>query len=199
MEIKYKDIILRDMVASDIDDWIRWYNEDTQWSDWDAPDEPVESVDPNKYREEIAKKLKVPLKGFRNSFEIDTADGDHIGNVTSYAVNDSYEWIFWQEARESGNFIPTIGIDICDSRFWGRGLGTQALTAFIHHYLDAGFLEICLQTWSGNARMIRCAQKIGFTECSRIVGNRLIRGSSYDSLTFKLDLTKFHNFLLENA
>lgn len=200
MEIKYKDIILRDMVESDIDDWIRWYNVETEWGDWDAPDEELEPVDPEKFRTESLETLNWPWeKDFRNFFELDTAEGNHIGMVSSYAIDESYKWMSWKDAHEKGNFSHTIGIDICDSRFWGRGYGTQAIAAFTKHFLDNGITRICLQTWSGNVRMIRCAQRIGFVECNRFVGNRQIRGGVYDSLTFQLDLDKFHKYLAENA
>lgn len=198
-EVRYRDIILRDMKESDIDDWIRWYNLETEWGDWDAPDEELEPVDPETFRAQRMETLSRKWEsGFRNFFELDTADGHHIGMVTSYAIDEDYKWMSWQDAHAAGNFRHTIGIDICDSRFWGNGLGTQAIAAFAKHFLDNGISDICLQTWSGNIRMIRAAQRIGFVECNRFLGNRQIRGSTYDSLTFRLDLDRFHRFLSEN-
>ena len=47
--------------------------------------------------------------------------------------------------------------------------------------------------------MVRCAEKIGFVECNRIVGNRHIRGGVYDGLTFQLDLDRFHKYLQEHS
>lgn len=199
MEIRYRDIVLRDMVEADIDDWIRWYNEETEWGDWDAPDEPMKPVDPDTFRAEMLEMLSKPHEGFRHFFELDTADGYHIGAVSSYAIGSDYKWMSWQDARKIGNFRHTIGIDICDKRFWGKGLGTQALAAFAKHFQDSGIDVLCLQTWSGNFRMIRCAQKIGFVECNRFLGNRYIRGGVYDGLTFQLKLDRFHNYLKQNA
>ena len=199
MEIKYQNIVLRDMVESDIADWIRWYNEETEWADWDAPDEALEPVDPVAYRAERMETLNYFWEGnFRNFFELATADGCHIGMVTSYSIDADYKWQSWQEAHGSGKIRFTLGIVICDSSVWGRGLGTQALTAFVQHFLDNGKEELYLQTWSGNIRMIRCAEKLGFQECNRITGNRNIRGGIYDSLTFRLDLDRFHKYLQEN-
>ena len=42
MKIKNENIILRDMIESDIDDYVRWFTTETEWSLWDAPWEPVE-------------------------------------------------------------------------------------------------------------------------------------------------------------
>ena len=78
-----------------------------------------------------------------------------------------------------------------EKAFWGSGLGTQALAAFILHHLDHGHRDLCLQTWSGNVRMVRCAEKLGFVECHREVGNREVRGKTYDGLTFRLDVQRF--------
>ncbi len=198
MEIRYKSIILRDTVEGDIDDQIRWHNEETAWSDWDAPDEPIEPVEPESYRQETLEELKQPLPEIRRAFAVDTLDGTHIGSVTSYLIDDACQWISARQAQEKGIFRWTLGVDICESACWGRGLGTMALAAFCKYFLDNGRADLYLQTWSGNERMIRCAQKIGFLECNRIEGNRNIQGGIYDSLTFKLDLDRFHNYLKEN-
>ncbi len=197
MEIRYKDIILRDMTESDIDDWIRWYNVETEWGDWDAPDEPLKPVDPEKFRAEQMTRLAAPMEGFRSFFEIATADNHHIGKVTSYAIGPDFKWMSWQDAKASGNFRFALGIGICDSRFWGRGYGTQALAAFARYMLEQGRGPLYLQTWSGNVRMLRSAAKLGFVECFRREGDRFIRGGIYDSVTLRLDESRFDAFLNE--
>ena len=200
MEIRYKDIVLRDLIESDIDDWIRWDSIETEYMNWDGPDKPIEPINPDEYRREMLEFLSAPRdEGFRNFFELATSDGHHIGRINSYALGPDSASIRWPESTNEQSFTAAIGIDICDSRFWGRGLGRQAITAFVRHFLNHGISDICLQTWSGNLRMIRCAQRIGFVECSRIVGNRHIRGGIYDSLTFRLDLDTFHKFLSQNS
>lgn len=197
--IRYRDIVLRDMIESDIEDWIRWDSVDTEWMKWDAPDEPTEPIDPDEYRKDLLKFINTPRANeFRNFFELATAEGRHIGRINSYALGEDYAWKSWPETLGE-KFTVAIGIDICDSQVWGRGYGTKAITAFAKHFLDNGITEICTQTWSGNARMIRCAKKVGFVEVNRITGNRHIRGEIYDGLTFQLDLDRFHKYLAENA
>ena len=54
MQIKYKDIVLRDYRESDIDDEVRWNTVDTAWGDWDAPweqEEHFHTFDPEAYRQ----------------------------------------------------------------------------------------------------------------------------------------------------
>ena len=48
--LHYKQIVFRDMVQTDIDDYVRWYTKEHEWKKWDAP---WESYDTG---EEIRKK-----------------------------------------------------------------------------------------------------------------------------------------------
>ena len=50
----------------------------------------------------------------------------------------------------------------------------------------SGVNELYTQTWSGNVRMLRCAEKLGFVECNRGVGTREVDGQRYDGLTFRI-------------
>ena len=201
MEIRYRDIILRDMIESDIEDWIRWETVDTEWIDWDGPDlDSGEPFDADAYRAESMKTLHYPREGdFRNFFELATADGRHIGMVSSYATGADFQHLSWKDATERDQFWYTLGIVICESCNWSQGLGAQALTAFCKHFMDHRKTELRLQTWSGNLRMVHCAQKIGFVEINRFVGNRHIRGNVYDGLTFQLDLDRFYDYLKQNT
>lgn len=198
LEIKYKNIILRDMVEADIDDWVRWYTLETEWLEWDGPDlQDDEPFDEPAFRMECRREIEAHREGMRTFFELDTA-GKHIGMVSSYPTAGDFRHLTWQQARDAGEFWYTLGICICESNLWCKGLGTQTLAAFCKHFLDNGKSNLRLQTWSGNVRMVRCAEKVGFVEINRFVGNRHIRGEVYDGLTFQLDLDRFHKFLTEN-
>ncbi len=43
MQIKYENIVLRDIIESDIKDYVRWFTVKTEWSNTDAPWESIES------------------------------------------------------------------------------------------------------------------------------------------------------------
>lgn len=196
--IHYQDIVLRHMKESDIEDWVYWNTEETAWMDWDGPDLQSEEFDEASFREECKQELDAPKEEFRNFYEMD-AFGTHVGMVSSYPTAADFSHMSWKQARETGEFWFTLGICICESSFWNKGLGNQALTAFCCHFLNHGKTNLRLQTWSGNVRMVRCAEKIGFVEVNRFVGNRFIRGNVYDGLTFQLDLARFHKFLSEKS
>ena len=201
MEIRYRDIVLRDMVESDIEDDIRWNTIETEWALWDAPWEmevELPKFDPVSYRNEQLKVLKKSKDQPRWCFELDTAEGSHIGSVNSYLIDENWDWIPMKNVMPGQKVYRTLGIEICDSRYWSKGLGTQALAAFIQYYLGNGCIELCLQTWSGNYRMVKAAERLGFTVCHRELENRQVRGDIYDGLTFQLDLDRFHKYLKDN-
>lgn len=201
MEIKYRDIVLRDMRQSDIDDEIRWNTVETEWALWDAPWEmevELPKFDPEAFRREMEESLQRPREDFRWEFELDTAQGVHIGAVNAYLIDESWQWIRRGDVKPGQKTYRTLGIEINEHRFWSGGLGTQALAVFVQYHLEHGCQDLCLQTWSGNVRMIRCAQRLGFLECHRQIGNRQVRGESYDGLTFRLDVERFQSFLTEN-
>lgn len=194
MQIKYQNIILRDMRESDIDDEIRWYTTETDWALWDAPwetEEEVRSFDPEKHRQKELEWIGTRKHDHRLNLEIDTAGGVHIGAVSAYCIDENFEWrkLSAEEDRQKLNWA--LGIDICDGTYWSGGWGTQALTAFVKYHLEAGYANLYIQTWSGNARMVGLAKKLGFRECCRKKGIRQVRGGTYDGLTFRLDREAF--------
>lgn len=196
MEIIYHDIVLRDHRKSDIDDDIRWNTAETEWAFWDAPWEAVgkvENFDADAFCKKELENLKKPLPKIRSCFEVDTAEGVHIGGCNSYLIDENYEWVKNPKPGQKTN--RTVGIDINESKFWGRGLGKTALSAFILYYLDNGIKDIYTQTWSGNVRMVKTAEKLGFKVCEREADAYEVRGEKYDGLTFKLDVEAFRNYI----
>lgn len=128
----------------------------------------------------------LPDDARRWKFEIEW-NGRHIGWVSSYPIDENYEWL--GEIKDGQTVHRAIGIDICERDMWGHGIGTNALRAFMNYYFENGMDELYTQTWSGNVRMIRCAEKLGFVECNRGIGTREVDRQKYDGLTFRLERT----------
>lgn len=194
MQIRYGNIVLRDEEERDIDDEIRWNTVETQWALWDAPwetEEELAAFDPEQYRREALASLQKPRRGVRWSLEVDTAEGVHIGGVNAYLTDEHFQYVPESCAKPGHPLWVTAGIEINESAYWGKGYGTQALAAFIQYHLDMGHRNIATQTWSGNTRMIRAAQKLGFRLCRRDEGARQVRGGAYDALSFCLDTALF--------
>ena len=63
---------------------------------------------------------------------------------------------------------PTVGICLPEEDIWGQGYGTEAVCLLVDHlFREAGLAEVRTGTWTGNVRMMRVAQKCGFTEIGR--------------------------------
>lgn len=174
-------IVLRDMKQEDIEDYVRWFTTETEWSDWDAPWEPIESNEAEERRSWTAYYDSVkglPEDTARRKFEIEE-DGRHIGWVSSYTDLD------YLENKEQ---ILAIGLDIPETKYRNHGCGTEALRLFIDYLKEHGHHSFYTQTWSGNKRMIRVAEKLGFQEVCRKKDHREVDHKKYDAITFRLDL-----------
>lgn len=182
MEIRYQDIILRDMIESDIEDYVRWFTTETEWGNWDAPweghfesDEESERKGWMEYYDSVK---ELPEDVMRWKFEIES-DGMHVGWVSLYT---DLEWM------ENVEKIPAIGIDIPEENYRKNGVGTKALNGFIEYLRGQGNKFIYTQTWSGNYPMIHVAEKLGFKEIARKKDYREVDGKKYDALTFRLNM-----------
>ena len=192
MEIKFENIILRDMIEFDIADYVRWFTLEREWENWDAPwekEDSDEETERGRWRKYFESVKALPSEELRWKFEIEW-NGAHIGWVSSYMIDENYEWIGADTIQPGQIVHRAIGIDICETDAWGCGIGTNALRAFIHYYFASGVDELYTQTWSGNVRMLRCAGKLGFVECDRCIGEREVDGKKYDGLTFRLEKMK---------
>lgn len=141
MQIKYENIILRDMIASDIEDYVRWFTIETEWANTDAPWEPIESDEETEraaWREYYASVKDLPDDVRRVKFEIECS-GRHVGWVSSYLIDEHYERI--GEIKDGQTVYRAVGIDICEPDVWGKGFGTNALRAFVNHYFENGVDE----------------------------------------------------------
>ena len=187
-QIKCENIILRDMIETDIDDYVRWFTTETEWTKWDAPWEHAETEEEKQRAEWMAyykSVTELSADEIRWRFEIEY-NGRHVGWVSSYLIDEEHEWIAASAVQDGQKVHRAIGIDICEKDIWGKGIGTAALRAFIQYCADSGCEELYTQTWSGNRRMLNCAAKLGFEVCNRAVEKREVNGERYDGLTLLL-------------
>jgi RimJ/RimL family protein N-acetyltransferase len=112
--LENKNIVLRYIKESDIEDYKRWTTVETEWADWDAPWE-------RDYMAQFVKRQEMAVKevpAVYRKLEIDTLDGKHIGWVTSYFMRGDKEKL-------------ALGIDIPSVVERGKGYGENALTCFM--------------------------------------------------------------------
>ncbi len=186
MIIKNKDITLRDMQETDIENYVRWFTTQTEWAKFDAPWEAEysdEETERKHWTNHYSSRKYLDENTVRRRFEIEYS-GRHIGWVCAYNIDGNYKWSSTQTDRLA------VGIDICENDIWGKGIGTSALKAYTEYLFCNGYETLFTQTWSGNVKMIRCAEKLGFELCFRDTGSRTVDAHQYDGLTFILKRTK---------
>lgn len=187
MKITFENITLRDYVLSDVKDEVRWTNVETEWFRSDTPWMDLEPVDEEELRADMAEILNnMPEDSIRWRFEIEV-DGKHIGLVSSYYLDENYEYTPWESIDQKRNAIENnsirgLGIEICEMDYWGKGIGTKVLTALMEYYRNFGENRFLIETWSGNHRMLGCAKKLGFHEVKRVFGAHTVDGKKYDDL-----------------
>ncbi|MFD1954222.1 GNAT family N-acetyltransferase [Paenibacillus thailandensis] len=169
MRIDGKALSLRSVQDDDLFTlWELIYGEaKPEWKKWDAPYFPHEQIGFENFGEKIRERLvgsDVP------SMLIIEKDDRIIGTVTYYWEHKPSLWL-------------ELGITIYKPEFWSGGYGTEALTLWIDYLFNAmPLVRVGLTTWSGNTRMIRCAEKLGMQMEARIRKVRLYNGVFYDSI-----------------
>ncbi len=177
-EVRGNRVRLRDPRPEDVEARLRWATVETEWQNWDAPwAGPVEELVEARVSKDtanIAASIAQPLPSPRRQLWVERIGGPLLGWVSQYQYD--------PEAR-----VIYVGIDICEPAYWNQGLGTEALCLWIDYLFESLDLRrIRLGTWSGNRRMVRCAEKCGFVLVGRTVANREVRGERYDGLEFRL-------------
>ena len=190
MKLTFDSITLRDYRLSDIEDEIRWTNEETEWFYFEAPWMTLEPVDADELRADMTEIINdMPEDAIRWRFEIEV-DGRHIGQVSSSYLKSDFEHTPWDSIDQSknalhNNSIRALGIEICEMEYWGKGIGTKALAAFMEYYRNLGENHFLLETWSGNLRMLSCAKKLGFYEVKRKKGTITVDGKQFDEMVLE--------------
>ncbi|MCL2158091.1 MAG: GNAT family N-acetyltransferase [Oscillospiraceae bacterium] len=189
MVLKNETVVLRYIKESDIEDYITWTTIETEWRDWDSPWEWARYRNIDAYNDGFIKQQRIAVeytpKSIYRELEIDTVTGRHIGWVKSY---------YMDKDRDK----TAVGIVIPSANDRGRGYGESALVLYMTYLfntknkLNDTYTEtLYAETWSGNAAMIRLAEKIGCIESERKANRHEVRGQRYDSLTFSISKEHF--------
>ncbi|UNK17505.1 GNAT family N-acetyltransferase [Paenibacillus sp. N3/727] len=97
-------------------------------------------------------------------------NGQIIGIVTYYWESKGTRWL-------------EAGIVIYSPDYWSGGYGTDALSLWMGYLFEAlNIGRVGITTWSGNPRMMRCAEKVGMQLEGRMRQCRYYEGVYYDSI-----------------
>ncbi|MBA3870389.1 MAG: GNAT family N-acetyltransferase [Anaerolineae bacterium] len=169
-------ITLRDWELRDLPAYSRWLQPGQEWKRFDAPYYPSPSTE----------EIREIIDDQRNTIEFsdwptprhqlviaNRQDNQMIGQVSWYWISEETHW-------------PALGIVIYDPQHWRHGYGYEALGLWSDYLLQAqpSFVRLDLRTWSGNAGMMRLAQKLGYREEARFRNARVVDGQYYDGLGY---------------
>jgi RimJ/RimL family protein N-acetyltransferase len=146
--------ILRDRMLSDVDRFIYWQTHG-EWRLLDAPWEGVytslTAEQETNLRTQFSELCTGELPSPRKSIIIAGRDNRPLGWINRYG-----------DDRKLDTF--KVGIDICEDDLLNQGLGTEALGLWVDYlFVNSTVHRIGLDTWSFNPRMIRVAEKLGFS------------------------------------
>ena len=155
--------------TEDLDAFYFWeqVDEKQEAAKWNGPYYKV----PKRTREEFAKKWmdNEILPGVPGLMVI-CADEKFIGTVTAFWISKETNW-------------AETGIVIYDPVYWNGGYGTVAYKLWLDFLFETTELHrLGMSTWSGNLRMIKCAEKCGMREEARIRQARIVNGEFYDGI-----------------
>jgi RimJ/RimL family protein N-acetyltransferase len=147
MRIDGRRVVLRDEPrGGDAEDLFRWLNLE-EWNYYDEPDKPFEPVTREEF--EVRRSRPRQPKAGTHTWHIDTLEGKHVGWVNYYHLNEKERYAL-------------VGVALPEPEEWGKGYGTEAVCLVIDYlFREMGIDEVRTQTWTGNERMIRVAQKCG--------------------------------------
>ena len=130
-QVRGDRVLLRDLRADDVEQRIRWVTVEMAWQQWDAPWEGVTRVSADRTDErkhEYLRGMTEPLPTPRDQLWIERIGGPLLGWVS-------------QGPDESDPSAIWVGINICESAFWNKGLGTEALQLWVD-YLFANLVGL---------------------------------------------------------
>jgi putative hydrolase of HD superfamily len=103
----------------------------------------------------------------------DRETGVFRGMVSRYWESEETKWL-------------SLGITIYDPAYWSGGIGFEAFGLWSDYVLRQmpELVRVGLGTWSGNVRMMRLAEKLGFVQEACFRKARIVRGEYYDSVGY---------------
>ena len=111
-----------------------------------------------------------------HGWQIDTREGQHIGWVNYYHLDEQAKRAY-------------AGICLPEEEMWGKGYGAEAVSLLVDHLFgEMGLKEVRTATWTGNKRMVRCAEKCGFREVARTPyeAEYSVRGEPLERIEFSI-------------
>ncbi|MFE6235702.1 GNAT family N-acetyltransferase [Cellulosimicrobium sp. NPDC057862] len=171
---------LRGWRADDLAAYRAWLRPEHEWHRWDGPYYPV--PDDPASDAAVARLARTAAAQAARADGLD-ADGLPPGRVVVADEEDrlvgTCSW-YWESAETQW---ARVGIGLYDPAVRGRGLGRDALGAWITYLFSVtDWVRLDLATWSGNAAMLGAARALGLVEEGRFRDARVVDGVRHDAV-----------------
>ncbi|MEN8238737.1 MAG: GNAT family protein [Actinomycetota bacterium] len=164
-ELRDREVLLRPAMEDDLEPLWHLIHDDLAWKRFDAPYYPP----PNWTLEEFRTGYFQVLSDGDRALVVEV-NGEPVGVVTYTWEDEATRWL-------------EVGIVLYSPDSWGRHLGRRALRLWVSHLFSRFEIEhIGLTTWSGNPRMIGCAESLGMKLEARVRKVRYFEGEYFDSI-----------------
>lgn len=169
-------IILRELQMQDLDDYLKWNHPAREFRKYNAPYYHQETEDAlEKLIEKYRKKLELGFKNVLKNKKIITnqVTNEIIGEVNWYWKSKETLWM-------------ELWIVIFNENYWWQGIGYTALKIWIDEKFreNPNLVRLGLSTWSGNLRMMRLSEKLGFKKEAVYRKARIVDGEYFDSVSY---------------
>jgi len=162
-----RNIAIRQAKSNELDAIYRLVTSNDEWTQFNGPYFPY--ITPSL---EIFSNTTFPRLRDGTDIQLITVNDKPVGTVSFYWECESTRWL-------------EMGVIIYDADYWGQGLASRALPLWIEHLFARLEIErVGLTTWSGNPRMMACAEKLGFKQEARLRKVRYHQGKYYDSVKY---------------
>ena len=175
-------VVLRDELGDELrhtydEDLFRWLNLE-EWKYYDQPDKPFTGMSRGEFEKRLKEQRSRPTESRPRSrgWHIDTTEGQHIGWVNYYQLDEQAKRAY-------------VGISLPEEEVWGKGYGTEAVRLLVDYlFAEMELEEVRTATWTGNKRMMRCAEKSGFMVAGRMPHEPAysVRGEPLERIEFSI-------------
>jgi RimJ/RimL family protein N-acetyltransferase len=175
VRIAGRSVVLRDHEPADLPVLREWLRPRHDWHRWDGPYyPPLTDEQADAFCARLASRVESgdwPTPRERLVIA-DPATDRLVGTVSWYWESRETDW-------------RRIGITLYDPAIWSGGWGTEAVALWTTYLFDTtDIVRLDFATWSGNVRMCRLGERLGWTEEGRFRQARVVNGTRYDSVVY---------------
>jgi RimJ/RimL family protein N-acetyltransferase len=173
--ITHDYVTLKSACAGELNVLYHLITDDEQWTQFNGPYFPYQTPTIQEFENGLFRRLCLG-----DDMLLIMVGDKPVGSVSYYWECEATRWL-------------EMGIILYDPSSWCHGLGRKALIAWIDHLFESLDIErVGLTTWSGNPRMMSCAERLGLKQEARIRKVRYHQGHYYDSVKYGVLRDEWH-------